>query len=121
MQSIWVPVRLGSAIVPAAIKIAPPEIRVDEIGVDEITVGEIGVGEIRVGEIRVGEIEVGEIRVGAGEIRRGHTSMVASRRHGGALGVETIGIIPVSMLTIVSTIRINVLSIIGCSPALTQR
>ena len=103
----------------AEIRVA--EMRVAEIGVAEIRVAEIRVAEIRVGEIRVGEIEVGEIRVGAGEIRRGHTSMVASRRHGGALGVETIGIILVSMLTIVSTIRINVLSIIGCSPALTQR
>ena len=41
--------------------------------------------------------------------------MVSSRMHGGALGVETIGIMPASMLTIASTILINVMSIIGLS------
>ena len=110
MQSARVAVWIGSAIAPVAIKIVLAKIRVGEIGVAKIRVG--------VAEIRVG---VAKIRVGVAEIRRGHTSMVVSRRHGGVLGVETIGIIFVSMLTIVSTIRINVLSIIKRSPALPKK
>jgi hypothetical protein len=112
MQSIWVPVRRGSAIVPAAIKIAPPEIRVDDVGVGKIRVDDIGVSRIRVDEIGVDRIGVGEIKVdeiGVSDCRRENTCMVSSRMHGGALGVETIGIIPASMLTTVSTIPTNAL------------